>query len=77
MKIKVRRYKQIEQLALSEALVKIIKEINVSDTQVAALQSALNALNLEPAAVQQINAIIAAQLGLERFEGQLLEYRLR
>ena len=64
MKIKVKRYKQIEQLALSEALVKIIKEINVSDTQVAALQSALNALNLEPAAVQQINAFIAAQLGL-------------
>lgn len=64
MKIKVRRYKQIEQLALSEALVKIIKEINVSDTQVAALQSALNALNLAPAAVQQINAFIAAQLGL-------------
>ena len=64
MKIKVRRYKQIEQLALSEALVKIIKEINVSDTQVAALQSAINALNLEPEAVRQINAIIAAQLGL-------------
>ena len=64
MKIKVKRYKQIEQLALSEALVKIIKEINVSDTQVAALQSAINALNLEPEAVQQINAIIAAQLGL-------------
>lgn len=64
MKIKVKRYKQIEQLALSEALVKIIKEINVSDTQVAALQSAINALNLEPEAVQQINTIIAAQLGL-------------
>lgn len=64
MKIKVKRYKQIEQLALSEALVKIIKEINVSDTQVAALQSAINALNLKPEAVQQINTIIAAQLGL-------------
>ena len=64
MKIKVKRYKQIEQLALSEALVKIIKETNVSDTQVAALQSAVDALNLSSEAAEQINTIIAAELGL-------------
>lgn len=64
MKIKVKRYKQIEQIALSEALIKIIKEVAISDTQVDTLQNAIKALNLEPEAVQQINAIIAAQLGL-------------
>lgn len=64
MKIKVKRYKQIEQLALSEALVKIIKEVNISDAQVATLQNALKGLNLSSEAAQQINAIIAAELGL-------------
>lgn len=64
MKIKVKRYKQIEQLALSEALVKIIKEVSISDAQVATLQNALKGLNLSSEAAQQINAIIAAELGL-------------
>jgi hypothetical protein len=64
MKIKVKRYKQIEQLALSEALVKIIKEVNISDAQVATLQNALKGLNLSSEATQQINTIIAAELGL-------------
>ena len=64
MKIKVKRYKQIEQLALSEALVKIIKEVSISDAQVATLQNALKGLNLSSEAAQQINTIIAAELGL-------------
>lgn len=64
MKIKVKRYKQIEQLALSEALAKIIKEVNVSDAQISTLQNALKGLNLSPEAAQQINTIIAAELGL-------------
>jgi hypothetical protein len=64
MKIKVKRYKEIEQLALSEALVKIIKEVDMNSTEVAALQNALKALNLTPQATQQINMIIARELGL-------------
>jgi len=64
MKIKVKRYKEIEQLALSEALVKIIKEVDMNSTEVAALQNALKALNLSPQAMQQINMVIATELGL-------------
>lgn len=64
MKIKVKRYKEIEQLALSEALVKIIQEVDMNTAEVTALQNAIKALNLTPQAVQQINMIIASELGL-------------
>ena len=64
MKIKIKRYKEIEQIALAEALVKIIEEASLDNTKVQTLQNALKALNLKPEAVQQINAIIASQLGL-------------
>lgn len=64
MKIKVQRYKEIEQLALSEALVKIIQEVDMNSAEVATLQNAIKALNLSPTAVQQINMILAKELGL-------------
>jgi len=64
MKIKVKRYKEIEQLALSEALVKIIQEVDMNTAEVTALQNAIKALNLSPQAVQQINMILASELGL-------------
>lgn len=64
MKIKVKRYKEIEQLALSEALVKIIQEVDMNTAEVTAVQNAIKALNLSPQAVQQINMILARELGL-------------
>ncbi len=69
MKIKVKRYKEIEQLALSEALVKIIQEVDMNTAEVTALQNAIKALNLSPQAVQQINSIIALELGLIQRSG--------
>lgn len=69
MKIKVKRYKEIEQLALSEALVKIIQEVDMNTAEVTALQNAIKALNLSPQAVQQINSITALELGLIQRSG--------
>jgi hypothetical protein len=69
MKIKVKRYKEIEQLALSEALVKIIQEVDMNTAEVTALQNAIKALNLSPQAVQQINMILASELGLIQRSG--------
>lgn len=64
MKIKVKRYKEIEQIALSEALVKIITEAEMNNTEIATLQNALKALNLSPAAMQKIMATLGQDLGL-------------
>lgn len=64
MKIKVKRYKEIEQLALSEALVKIIQEVEMNPAEVTAVENAIKALNLSPKAVQQIKMILAKELKL-------------
>lgn len=65
MKIKVKRYKEIEQIALSEALVKIITEAEMNTNEVVVLQKALNDLKLSPAAIQNIMAILRKDLKLE------------
>lgn len=64
MKIKVKRYKEIEQLALSEALVKIIQEVDMNTAEVTALQNALKALNLSPEAMNKIVMTLNQDLGL-------------
>lgn len=48
MKIKVKRYREIEQIALAEALGKIILEEEVSDVKLATLENALRTLGLQP-----------------------------
>lgn len=48
MKIKVKRYKEIEKIALSEALVKVLNEIAPGDPKLSALETALKALQLKP-----------------------------
>ena len=64
MKIKVRRYKQIEQMALTEAVEKVLLEdLKLGGEQLYTAIETLKAAGLDPAVLDQITKAVEAAAG--------------
>jgi len=61
MKIKVRRYKQIEQMALTEAVEKVLLEdLKLGGEQLRTAMATLKAAGLDPEVLDQITQAVEA-----------------
>jgi len=61
MKIKVRRYKQIEQMALTEAVEKVLLEnLELGGKQLRTAMATLKAAGLDPEVLDQITQAVEA-----------------
>ena len=64
MKIKVRRYKQIEQMALTEAVEKVLLEnLKLGGEQLRTAMATLKAAGLDPEVLDQITQAVEAAAG--------------
>lgn len=64
MKIKVRRYKQIEQMALTEAVEKVLLEdLKLGGEQLRTAMATLKAAGLDPEVLDQITQAVKAAAG--------------
>ena len=64
MKIKVRRYKQIEQMALTEAVEKVLLEnLGLGERQLGTALKTLEEAGLDPEVLNQIREAIKAAAG--------------